>query len=299
MKSKKLFTLGLTILSITTLSFSSLYAMELNQSKIKTNVVYSVKNNKVAATDTTTKNTTSDTHSPYDDIIPLYTITDSELQTYYVNAGNEAFKKYFNLTPDSKQVAETVLISEDSIHNLESHLYEYYEAQYNAGELSSDVYNSRKESIPRFMQDDRKQLELLNHDFVMCRTYSVGQDGQENEYYIATFNANTKELIAFMNCSSSMASIEAHDSDITPQKPKTLSIDEQKSITSDFIKTHQLGGIQNPKFIKHCQPGYSFFIYEDANDSSKKVVLSINDVDGKIINFYVNSGVNYILDQIN
>ena len=121
----------------------------------------------------------------------------------------------------------------------------------------------------------------------------------DNRGYNCAFNENTKEVeLVIVNDDN------YNKSDV----PLTLSEEQLKNTAEDFIKQNKLGDIENPKCIlvkddrvvlkdgTDTTNGWNVF-YQDGNDQSKKVMISIDENTGKVHSFAVNAYADYKYDE--
>ena len=167
-------------------------------------------------------------------------------------------------------------------------------------EQDAKMLASLKESVQKkyITQADydatKKQVEYHKNDTydkITCTLAVPNADGTVNESYsqdnyIITFTSDTKEVIYFQ------APLSADGLKlIAEEKAAKVSAKDIEKKYADFIKTHKLGGITNPKCIinkvSNKKGDLPVIIYQDQKDANKKVTITIDGATGKLNNIYV------------
>ena len=266
MKVKKLFT-GLLITSLTTLSGLQLLASTTGNEIIKTNIVYT-------ATDPSPETT-----------------TETDLNAFYNEKGFKILENYFNITRDQLPKDAKFIIfvmTKESLAQEEAHWLELCEQEYAQKKLTKQEYTTQKEDLKKQYDGYRNQLIEANHDIVTCQLY-LGINSP-NAFYSILFNANTKEAYE-VTCPYSEEGWNLQCAVVDGKKPSSASeaTDQIKTANGiQFITTHQIADIKNPKIVIIKGSTHNRIYYEDASDPNKKVLLFFDPVTNKVIAF--NSG---------
>lgn len=267
MKLKKVIA-GLFILGLSGVSASQLFAAALSNENIKTNVVYTV----------------SDTTETTD--------AEKDLEIFYTAKCFEVLKDYFNITPD-KLPKDTnfhiVLMSKETLDKEEARLLQMCKEEYEKNNITAEEYAKKAESLRKEYNNLRASIAKLNHDVVSCSFYN---GNETNGYYTIQFNANTKEVYnAGVPVSDKGWEIQTAVVDGKAKFQTSSAQDEKnKTLGLSYIKKHQLGGIQNPKFVKLAGTTHNRFLFQDAADPAKQVILFFDPQTHQI--FYFNTGKN-------
>ena len=287
MRSKKFITLGLMLIGVSTISLTGLYARETSKQSIQTNVIYSAKNEdpKVSSQSNATQSTEEG----------VFSNTTSESATYYRNQTDSALKKYFNISIKDKNRQDVTLIDDQFLTDYYNDSLQELRTEYNNKEITEEEFNDCLEMTQFSVDGFRKQMEQLNHDFVIV-------DYVDDQYSHTTyFNANTKEVIMLRITDTFGLDTHLEDADTTNKKPE-ISVDATsfEALGVDFINEYQLGDLQIPKLLKTkvCNEGISnaYLLYQDASDASKKVVIVVNPNKPKVCGFYIKSYANLMAD---
>ncbi|AGX44590.1 hypothetical protein [Clostridium saccharobutylicum] len=208
------------------------------------------------------------------------TKTDSQDDTRITGAEEEAYKQksldilknYFNISEvkESKTNQFTAgILNEKTLDELKPKEQKLTQEEYDKGEISKEKYDKQMAYIEENNSGLKDRVQKLKHGMVQTGWTDI----EGHNCYLFDFNENTKEL--------DMAMVHGE----LDKGTKLVLNDEQlKNTAEDFIKEHKLGDIEKPKLI--LLKGHRLF-YEDENDTSKKVGVSISPFTGKVWGFSV------------
>lgn len=249
MKLKKVLRCGF-ILGLGVVSAIPVFASCQISEKYKTNVIYTVKN---SATSSTSSSTFSE--SEYEEL-------------FY-----KALKDYLNVDRSEIPTDATLnitVIDRKTINEQNEQMLALEKESYEQNMISEEAYNQTLKNV-EFHKND-------TYDEVRC-TIPLPNKGQiyssDNNYSI-TFNADTKEVL-FANRPISTEGLEILGYDKTPK----ISVSDFKSKCADLIKTYKIGGIETPVYVS-TTTSPSLLIYQDKNDTNKKVTFSFDSATGNI-----------------
>ncbi|EHI99493.1 hypothetical protein CDLVIII_2900 [Clostridium sp. DL-VIII] len=185
----------------------------------------------------------------------------------------DVLKKYFNIPEvkesESNQFSACIL-NEKTLDEIKPKEQECVQRLYDKKEMSKEEYDKQMAYIEDNDNGLKERVRQLKHGMVQTGWTDISSDN----CYLFDFNENTKELDMVM----------VNDNNLDKGTELVLSGDQLKNTAEDFIKENKLGDIEKPKFI--LLKGHRLF-YEDENDSSKKVEVSISPFTGKVWGFSV------------
>lgn len=274
MKSKKII---VVLIAIGVVVVGFVGVSKLTGKSISQNVVYAKEEDKKDAKDS-------------------YKITDTE-KDGYKNASKDALEKYFNICDEEndEMTFRASVLNEKTIDELKTNTLNSINEAYDNGKMSKEEYEQELkacEESSKTYDFTIKKIQALGHGIVSA--VWINQD----KHYQCTFNENTKELDEInIDRYSDMSNTEV-----------TLIDDELKNIGEKYIKDNELGKIENPNCILikqtkiNNQDGTSSnycwdVFYQDKEDDSKKVMISISNYSGEITGFQLNGYADYTYKQ--
>lgn len=184
----------------------------------------------------------------------------------------DILKDYFNISSveenEKNQFAAGVL-NEKTLDELKPKDKKLTQEEYDKGKISKEKYDKQIAFIEENNNGLKERVKELKHGMVQTGWTDI----EGHNCYLFDFNENTKEL--------DMAMVHG---ELDKGTKLVLSEEQLKNTAEDFIKEYKLGGIEKPKCI--LLQGHGLF-YEDENDSSKKVAISISPFTGKVWGFSV------------
>lgn len=193
----------------------------------------------------------------------------------------DALKKFFNISDESIKKCEygSSIINNKTIEEMQPQEEKMFKDAYEKKEISEEEYNKSKKEVPEHYKALKETVAKLNHGFIQTSWMN------DDQCYLIFFNENTKEAEWVLGDTPN-----PKESD-TPLK---LSEEQLKNIAETFVKKHKLGDLDNPKFMtvigKHVY-------YQEENDSSKKVQVTINPYTGKVSSFATKSYANMFYNE--
>lgn len=198
----------------------------------------------------------------------------------------DVLKRYFDESPKVSKSAHyyTLVLNERGLAEWEKDQFKIIHDEFEKGQISNEQYNKQKDDIKKQHELSRNKLSNLKHGVIQATWY----DGEK--VYIVFFNENTKEV--------EFALRGENKSEHKAVEPLTSSEEQLKIIAEDFIKQHKLGGIENPKFIMFSGIDHHSILYQEENDSSKKVNIMIDPYTSKVNGFAVRAYADMFYDEI-
>lgn len=190
----------------------------------------------------------------------------------------EVLKKYFNITPSENSSFSSTVLSENTLNDIKEKELKMIKEAYENKEISEEEFNKQTEDVEKNNSGLHETISKLKHGVIQ----TAWLDG--DKCYLIFFNENTKEaeyVIADIGESTSGASVDLSEEDV-------------KNTAEEFIKENKLGDIEHPKCIlvkgKHAY-------YQEENDPTKKVEITISPNTGKVYSFSTKAYANMFYDE--
>ena len=277
MISKKLAQIGFIIASITSLSFGSVYAMETSKEIVKSNTVYSTNMNN------STGNLVNNEGYPYS--------AAPEARDYYRKISADALKNYFNISDINLENIDVTVVDAKYIAAVKD-----YRKQFTSNIMNStDVSNQPSNSVQDFFPEEQI-MNNLGHAY--AEVYYVSEEVVSTLY----FNANTKELISFdvnfepivdLDVTALRSAYQRGNS----ESDKSIDPASFKDLGINYLNEYQHLGLTNPKFVKAIHDKtdcYVYLLFEDANNTENKVIITVNTKLNKVCGFMLKSKAKFM-----
>lgn len=225
----------------------------------------------------------------------VYTVKSTAATSSFTFAEDEYKKLFYQVLKDFLGIdqsqlpsdAEFNIIVEDrkSIKESEAKALAAQKQSLKKKIITEADYNTFREQIENHENDTYDRIRCT----LIPRSSELTSDTLTSDnMYAVDFNSETKEvLFVEVPLSTEGFNILAHE---TPVK---ISINDLESNCAELIRTHKIGGIQNPKCITNKIPGTNqkggipVLIYQDEKDATKKVTIAVDGSTGSINYIYV------------
>lgn len=204
---------------------------------------------------------------------------------YYSSQCQTVIKQYFDIDISTEAYnIEVTLIDKDFIDKKYQKNKEDLQHQVDNNEISQEDMDSILEAYEWNYNDSLTQLDTFGTPYIQCR---VEPKSHEHPAYSVDFRADNQKLIL----------IFLHGLSNSIDNIPTATEQEITQIGVDFIKAHQLEGIQTPK-LEYISMGTNPFVYfTDENDPSKRAALLVNPTSQKVFTFYLEVYADFMMNH--
>lgn len=236
-----------------------------------TSAIFNQVNTKGAFADTVKQNVVYSKEDTQEDSQDSSKITGAEKEAYRQKS-LDILKNYFNISVEENENNQftACILNEKTLDEIKPKEQKWVQEEYDNNEISKEEYDKQMAYIEENDNGLKERVKELKHGMVQAGWTDI----DNNTSYLLDFNENTKEIDDVM----------VFEGDLDKETKLVISNEQLKNTAEDFIKEHKLGDMEKPKYI--LLKGHKLF-YQDENDSSKKVEVSISPFTGKVWGFSV------------